>query len=211
VKLIDLDNLVLIGPGSEWFWSAVSAIVVSVTFIAIYRQLRLQRSASAIQQLDSIGREWVSERMSKAYLEVLKAIQSGMPLSDYPPGAVGTVGDFWDKVGYLTHKGHFDRKLVQWNLGLAVEFAWLRMRPVALDARDRAGTARVWSEFEWLANSMSDLNVRNGITLGVTSSGDPDAMAAVNRRTIQQLEGELAAEAELRTVPVRIVEFSRAA
>jgi hypothetical protein len=210
VKLINLDNLVLIGPGSEWFWTAFSAIVVAITFIAIYRQVRMQRSSAAIAQLDSIGREWASERMSKAYLEVLHAIEAGGSVSDYPPAAVGTVGDFWERVGYLTRMGHFDRKLVHWNLGLIVEFAWLRMRPVVLDARERAGTSLVWTDFEWLANAMSRLNARHGIALGATTSGDPIAMAAANRRTIRQLEEDLAAEAELRTVPVRVVEFSRA-
>jgi hypothetical protein len=38
MKLINTDGMALIGPGSEWFWTAVSGIVLAVTFIAIYRQ-----------------------------------------------------------------------------------------------------------------------------------------------------------------------------
>jgi hypothetical protein len=41
--LINTEGLAFIGPGSEWFWTAVSGIVLAGTFIAIYRQLRLQR------------------------------------------------------------------------------------------------------------------------------------------------------------------------
>jgi hypothetical protein len=37
------DGVVFIGSGSEWFWAAVSGLALAVTFIAIYRQLRLQR------------------------------------------------------------------------------------------------------------------------------------------------------------------------
>ena len=40
-----------IGPGSEWFWTAVSGIVLAVTFLAIWRQLALQRSASGYAQV----------------------------------------------------------------------------------------------------------------------------------------------------------------
>jgi hypothetical protein len=40
--------MVFIGPGSEWFWAALSGIVTAVTLIAIFRQLRLQRSEGAI-------------------------------------------------------------------------------------------------------------------------------------------------------------------
>ena len=42
MKLINTDGMSFIGPGSEWFWTAVSGLVLAVTFIAIYRQLRTQ-------------------------------------------------------------------------------------------------------------------------------------------------------------------------
>ena len=47
VKLINTDGLAFIGPGSEWFWTALSGIVLAVTFLGIYRQLRIARSANA--------------------------------------------------------------------------------------------------------------------------------------------------------------------
>jgi hypothetical protein len=43
VTFINTDGMAFIGPGSEWFWTAVSGIVLAITFIAIYRQLRGQR------------------------------------------------------------------------------------------------------------------------------------------------------------------------
>ena len=42
MKLINTDGMSFIGPGSEWFWTAVSGLVLAITFIAIYRQLRTQ-------------------------------------------------------------------------------------------------------------------------------------------------------------------------
>ena len=60
---INTDGIVFIGPGSEWFWTAFSGAVVAVTFLVIYRQLRLQASQSAIQVLESFESEWASERM----------------------------------------------------------------------------------------------------------------------------------------------------
>ncbi len=44
MNLVNTDGLVLLGPGSEWLWTAVSGIVLAGTFLAIYRQLRLQRT-----------------------------------------------------------------------------------------------------------------------------------------------------------------------
>jgi hypothetical protein len=42
VKLINTDGLAFIGPGSEWFWTALQFTALAITFIAIYRQLRAQ-------------------------------------------------------------------------------------------------------------------------------------------------------------------------
>jgi hypothetical protein len=43
VKLVNIDGMVLFGPGSEWFWTALQFTALAITFIAIYRQLRTQQ------------------------------------------------------------------------------------------------------------------------------------------------------------------------
>ena len=42
MTLISPDEMVLIGPGSEWFWIALQFCALAVTFVAIYRQLKAQ-------------------------------------------------------------------------------------------------------------------------------------------------------------------------
>jgi hypothetical protein len=37
------EELVFIGPGSEWFWIALQFVALAITFYAIYRQLRIQQ------------------------------------------------------------------------------------------------------------------------------------------------------------------------
>ena len=56
MTFINTDGMAFIGPGSEWFWTALSGIVLAVTFLAIYRQLRLQRNQGAIEQIASSSR-----------------------------------------------------------------------------------------------------------------------------------------------------------
>jgi uncharacterized circularly permuted ATP-grasp superfamily protein len=41
--MFESGELVFIGPGSEWFWVMLQFVTLSVTFYAIYRQLRLQQ------------------------------------------------------------------------------------------------------------------------------------------------------------------------
>ena len=43
MTLINTEGLALIGPGSEWFWTALQFTVLATTFFAIYRQLQAQR------------------------------------------------------------------------------------------------------------------------------------------------------------------------
>jgi hypothetical protein len=43
MKLINTDGLALIGPGSEWFWTALQFTALAITFFAIYRQLATQQ------------------------------------------------------------------------------------------------------------------------------------------------------------------------
>jgi hypothetical protein len=43
VTLINTDGLALIGPGSEWIWTALQFTALAITFVAIYRQLQGQR------------------------------------------------------------------------------------------------------------------------------------------------------------------------
>ncbi len=40
MRLINTDGMAFIGPGSEWFWTAVSGLVLAGTAIAIYLQVR---------------------------------------------------------------------------------------------------------------------------------------------------------------------------
>ena len=42
MKVINTDGLAFIGPGSEWFWTALQFAALAITFLAIYRQLRAQ-------------------------------------------------------------------------------------------------------------------------------------------------------------------------
>ena len=49
MKFINTDGMAFIGPGSEWFWTALSGLILAVTFIPIYRQLRTQRAVAVFK------------------------------------------------------------------------------------------------------------------------------------------------------------------
>ena len=198
--MINTDGLVLIGPGSEWLWTAISGLVLAVTFFAIYRQLKLQRDGAAIEAAAQDERMWTSERMSRSKLAVLEAIAAGVPPLEIPDKAASHVGDFYERMGYLTRTGHLDRRVIheQWG-GLAPRW-WAWLKPNAIATRERDHEPRVWSDFEWLVTMMAERDRR----MGVTQPLDPESMARQLPISINQMRDAVAIDTELRTVIVRI-------
>jgi hypothetical protein len=163
MTFINTNGMAFIGPGSEWFWTAASGIVLGVTFVAIYRQLRLQRSAAAIEQLNGIIREWSSERLARSKFTILLALEAGRDSSDLPNRAVSTVGFFWQQVGYLVRGGHVDRELVYRNLGDQVQAWWAMLFPGATVGEASTDPTPGWNDFAWLVGVAAALDAKRGV------------------------------------------------
>jgi hypothetical protein len=188
VKLINTDGMAFIGPGSEWFWTAISGLVLVITFFAIYRQLRVQRDVAATGQLSDLLSEWSSERMCRAKLAILLAIQAGVEQDQLPNRAVAHVGYFWSRIGYLVKTGHMDRELVNQHLGPQVQ-----MWRTWLGAED-------FEDFGWLARASAAMDVKAG------DSGWLDAAFLADQvpKSISHFGDAIELEEALRTVTVRL-------
>ena len=198
MTLINTDGMAFIGPGSEWFWTALSGVVLAVTFIAIYRQLRVQRSAAAIEQLNEIMREWSSERLARAKFTILDALDAGTAPSDLPNRSVATVGFIWQKVGYLVRGGHVDRQLVYRNLGDQVQVWWALLYPERL-ADAASNDPDVWPDFAWLAGVAAGLHAKRGI-----DRIDAESVKAERPGMIAHFREAIETEEALRAVTVRL-------
>jgi len=198
MKIINLDELVILGPGSEWLWTMVSGLVLAITFYAIYRQLSLQRDAVAIEQVRQIYREWTDERMSRAKLDCLTGLRDGRDAQ--ATLLSGTeVADFWEGLAYLVRAGNMDRKLVYNSLGPAVRIWWSILAPSARLVRQQAEDQGIWVDFEWLAGVFAEFDRK---------ANEPAAYdeAYVARRIPEMIETNrqaIRAFEELRAVIVR--------
>jgi len=198
VKLINLDNAVLIGPGSEWFWTAISGLVLAATFLAIYRQLRLQRAATTFEQARNLAAEWDSEGMLRARLAVLVAAQQGSGPIHVPISAAATVANYWEGVGNLVKEGHVDPEQVQ---GSACRVFWARLSAFGFIelGRERENDREVFANFEWLAEKFAERERR----AGRAGHFDEAALAKLLPGSIENATGALSAAEELRAVIVR--------
>ncbi len=163
MDLTNVGGLAFVGPGSEWFWAATSGLVLAITFIAIYRQLRLQASANAFEQMDRIVHEWASESSLRNMLEILVAVRAGTHPEKFPEGAAAAITDFWESVGSLVRAGHVDPRLVHDFLGDRCQWWWAVLRPWTRHLRLETGDPLRKAHLDWLAGVMSELDRKAGV------------------------------------------------
>jgi len=195
VTLINTQGMSLIGPGSEWFWTAISGVVLAVTFVAIYRQLRLTRDGEAIRMLDSFHAEWNSERMLRYRIDITRWIVSGRMAATAPRGSLNGVGNFWEKLGTLGRRGHLDTYLLWDGFGNDCVVAWYDLEQFAQSVRDEAHDPRIFEHFEWLKTRMNDLDRRSG-----SEPMGRDAYASQVQRRLSAQEENLRVELALRSI-----------
>lgn len=148
----------LIGPGSEWFWSMLQFVIVAGTLIGLYRQLRLQSSATSFAQLREIVQEWGSERLLRCRVELLRALRDGTDPAQLPKGVGVVLLDYWETVGLLVRSQHVSRRLVWEGFGNLCQVWWVTLRPYINVVREEDGDAMIGEHFEWLAGQMADLD-----------------------------------------------------
>ncbi len=196
MKLINTDGMALIGPGSEWLWTALSGLVLAITFVAIWRQLAMARSASAREQLVSLDRDWDSERMTRYQIAVITALRDGVDPAQLPDGPASGLANWWERIGQLARSGDLDRKLLYPNYGLHAQAWWAILAPYVRQKRAEQGNPHQFEVNEWLSGIMAEMDRR---------AGRPPADAAMlgpHDILIGRLQGRLSVEEALRTVIV---------
>lgn len=189
----------IFGPGSEWFWSMAQFILVGVTLIGIYYQLRLARSANAFEQMNRITEELESERMTRHTLEILLAIREGAELVNIPEGAATAVTNFLEHVAALIRAGHVDRDLVYEYAGARYQWWWVVLAPNVRRARTEAEDPAVAEDFEWLAGVMAKMDRKTG----VLALYDEARLFKTLERRIQVAQERIRGAEELRAVIIR--------
>ena len=108
MQLINTNGMAFIGPGSEWLWAMLTGVAIPISFIAVYRQLRLQNAANVVQRLDSLSGLWDSERMIHARLVVAMWLKhaSAAPPTYEAQAALGWACGFFEDLADLEEEGH---------------------------------------------------------------------------------------------------------
>jgi hypothetical protein len=205
MQLINTDGMAFIGPGSEWFWTMLQLVVVAVSLLGLYRQLRLQASTSAFEQLDGAQRELYSERYLRYQLEIFVALRDGVDRAALPRAAATVLANFWETYAMLARRGHIDPKALWHEYSNVVAMWWATLAPTIRTYRLQMGNPQIFEEFEWLAELMADMDRRAGAQAFDASSFTSDLGGR-----IASIQDRLLVEQSLRTVIVASPEVGMA-
>ncbi len=187
MRIVSADPVVLIGPGSEWFWTALSGLVLAVTFLAIWRQLRVQASANAYAQVAGFDAELHSERLVWAAYDIYSSLAAGMPPADVPTGAANALGNLWESVGLLVRGGHLDRRVAYTSMSFTVQHDWATLAPFAAKMREDTGMSAIYEHFEWLAGEMAGMDrARGGVVVF-----DDTYLAGLRQSTLESCRDQI--------------------
>ncbi|MGA8415391.1 MAG: hypothetical protein WB808_02095 [Candidatus Dormiibacterota bacterium] len=192
VTFINTNGMAFFGPGSEWFWAALQFTALLVTFIAIYRQLRIGRSQRAVEQVALYTRQLEDERMCRHQLAILVALRDGASI---PRAAGNAISNYFETLGSLGRSGHLDMQQLWGLFSLTAEGWWTILQPYTREARAELGDT-VGENFEWLVGAFERMDRRGKTTPAL------DAIVArwLVGGAIERLEDNIRVEQELRAV-----------
>jgi hypothetical protein len=160
--MVNTDGLVLVGIGSEWFWTMVSGVVVAVTFLIIYRQLRAQGAANALQRMETVTGRWSSPEMVLARLEVALALRDGT-LDMHDDTRVDSILVFFELVRGLHRQGYLGDEELSIEFGTSALVWWRILRPVVDVHRADEGDRTLWGGIEELVASVTRWDAKRHI------------------------------------------------
>jgi hypothetical protein len=187
VRLINFDGMAILGPGSEWFWTMLQFAALAITFYAIYRQLRAQRSASVFEQMAAWHREFDDVRFTREKLVFLLELE-GRDLADGLPRSGASVGNWFERFGYLVAHGHLRSVDVWHDMRPTIGRWWTLMAPYIERSRAIEGFPLLYQWFERLEGEMQRLDIKE--------TGKPFVVSETLGQAIDRLTADLRQEQE---------------
>jgi len=103
-------------------------------------------------------------------------------------------------MGYLTRTGHMNRQFVYDQWTVLAQTWWARLLPSTLGWRVRDEEPGIWEEFEWLAQTMAEMDRKAGVLHALS----PEALARGIPISINQMREAVEIDEALLTVTVRL-------
>ena len=136
--LINTNGLAIFGPGSEWFWSMAQFVVVVVTLVGIYRQLRAQGAANALHRMEALQGLYQSDRMEYTKLALALDLKYE-PISDHTFAMARALLNFFVDLDNLYDEGYITLKEIAEEWGRPLQVWSALLAPVVERQREIEG------------------------------------------------------------------------
>jgi hypothetical protein len=155
----------LFGNGSEWFWSFLQFVIVTVTIILIYRELRLSAATHLLGSLTSLNERWTSpgmvsqrQKICQTYLKGERVLTLGMQ----------NVFTFFAELGLYAKKGWVPRQVIWDTYSYHIECYWDMCSQEVSNRRTHLNDSSVFENFDQLVKDMRAINKKRKISLLVS-------------------------------------------
>jgi hypothetical protein len=183
VSFINTNGLVIIGPGSEWFWAMAQFVLVAVTIGGIYFQLRSQAAANTLQRMQFFIDQWESTAFSHDRLTTALRLRSGP--SEAMESSMLSIAGFFETLGLLERRKHISRAEI-FLLGRSVEMWWALLRP-SIEAERIRQKANLYSEFQRLNGIIEGMDAKIGERYVLDAAAIPGILDNVIRLNLGDL------------------------
>ena len=139
----------------------MSGIVLAVTFVALYRQLRVQASAAALAQIEAMTAP--SEKWNRHALVLMHAFKENPTVrTPLPEGASAWVENHFERQATLARKGFINVDLLLDLDSGSWQMWWWLLEPDVRMSRARSADPRILENVEWLAGRARAFDLRQG-------------------------------------------------
>ena len=157
MQIINTDGFAVIGPGSEWLWIALQFFALSITGLAIFRQLRAQTSANSLAMGIRLADEFRVDLLRFKLASLMDV--SGISRTMTP--AIEVVGGFFDGTASAIDNGYVPARMAWQEWGEVSQTYWAIFRP-ALEER-RKTEPGLWKDWERWRDDLIDRDRQAGM------------------------------------------------
>ncbi|HEV2006177.1 MAG TPA: hypothetical protein VGQ85_06130 [Candidatus Limnocylindrales bacterium] len=185
-----VGGVTVFGPGSEWLWTMAQFVALSVTGIAIFRQLRAQAWANQLKLFQQFSNDFNDERMIRTKLAALIDVSRGA--RGLTP-SIEVVGQFFENIGEGRYHGHMHPRYAWEEYGLVAQRYWSVFEPILPDLR--RADPDLWQGWERWLGEVRERDRRAGKTVEFS----PQRAAAWIPETIAYYIERLRIEEEMKS------------
>lgn len=156
MSIVNTEGLTLFGEGSEWFWVMAQFVIVAITLVGIYAQLKVARNANAFEQANALTEELQSERLTRRRLAILEVlIRDGLEAD--LSAVAASIGNFWENAGGLVRRGHVDLRIVYERMSSQAMAWWTLLEPEVRRFQTEQDPT-IFEHFEWMVRQFVRLD-----------------------------------------------------